>query len=235
MEVKAGKFDRGARVREGTYVLLEVCDDGKGMDSETQRRIYDPFFTTKEAGEGVGLGLSVVHGIVDVHDGIIAVSSQPDEGATFSIYLPVVGDLEALGAEVSAEAIDVAERRILCIDDEAAIVDVTERLLVRLGFVVTGLCDPEIGASVFEKSPNDFDAVMVDYFMPKMTGLEVIRRIRAVRSDLPIILSSGNIDENIRKAASNAGVRAFLDKPYSNEDLSAVLRKVLARADEIVA
>ena len=235
VEVKAGKFDRGARVREGTYVLLEVCDDGKGMDSETQRRIYDPFFTTKEAGEGVGLGLSVVHGIVDVHDGIIAVSSQPDEGATFSIYLPVVGDLEALGAEVSAEAIDVAERRILCIDDEAAIVDVTERLLVRLGFVVTGLCDPEIGASVFEKSPNDFDAVMVDYFMPKMTGLEVIRRIRAVRSDLPIILSSGNIDENIRKAASNAGVRAFLDKPYSNEDLSAVLRKVLARADEIVA
>ena len=219
--------DRHARIRKGTYVLLEVSDDGKGMDKEIQRRIYDPFFTTKDAGQGVGLGLSVVHGIVDVHDGIIGLSSQVGLGTTFSVHLPVVENIGPSADELLSRAIDGAGRRVLCIDDEASIVDVTERLLERLGFAVTGVTDPNVGAAIFEKAPEDFDVVMVDYFMPKLTGLELIRRIRAIRTDLPIILSSGNIDENIRKAAHRDGVRAFLDKPYSNETLSRTLQQVL--------
>jgi len=201
------------------------------MDKEIQRRIYDPFFTTKDAGQGIGLGLSVVHGIVDLHDGMISLSSKVGLGSTFSIHFPVVEDLEPLGDEVLSKTIDGAGRRVLCIDDEASIVDVTERLLERLGFVVTGVTDPEMGAAIFEKAPSDFDVVMVDYFMPKLTGLELIRKIRAIRKDLPIILSSGNIDENIRKAADSDGVQAFLDKPYSYEALSLVMQQVLGNGN----
>ncbi|MBT5707164.1 MAG: PAS domain S-box protein, partial [Verrucomicrobia bacterium] len=192
VDVKDGDINRRVQLRNGSYVLLEVSDDGKGMDKEIQRRIFDPFCTTKDAGQGIGLGLSVVHGIVDLHDGMISVSSRAGIGSTFSIHLPVVEDLELLDGEVLSEAIEGNGRRVLCIDDEASIVDVTERLLERLGFVVTGMTDPEMGAAIFEKAPSEFDVVMVDYFMPKLTGLELIRKIRAIRKDLPIILSSGN-------------------------------------------
>lgn len=231
VDVKDSDINRRVQLRNGSYLLLEVSDDGKGMDKEIQRRIYDPFFTTKDAGQGIGLGLSVVHGIVDLHDGMISLSSKIGQGSTFSIHLPVVEDLESLGDEVLSKAIDGAGRRVLCIDDEASIVDVTERLLERLGFVVTGVTDPEMGAAIFEKAPSDFDVVMVDYFMPKLTGLELIRKIRAIRKDLPIILSSGNIDENIRKAADSDGVQAFLDKPYSYEALSLVMQQVLGNGN----
>ena len=157
---------------------------------------------------------------------MIGVSSQVGQGSTFSIHLPVVENLEPFDDEVLSKSVDGAGCRVLCVDDEASIVDVTERLLKRLGFVVTGMTDPVMGAAIFERAPSDFDVVMVDYFMPKLTGLELIRK------DLPIILSSGNIDENIRKAAHRDGVEVFLDKPYSNDALSSALQQALASGKE---
>ncbi len=227
VEVERPVLTAGRQLRTGNYVLLQVSDDGQGMDEETQRRIYDPFYTTKEAGQGIGLGLSVVHGIVDVHDGRIAVTSEVGVGSTFSIHLPIVSDLESLTPISSIREINGAGRRVLCIDDEASILDVTERMLKRFGFSVTSVSDPERAVDGFEQAPGDFHMVLVDYFMPRMTGLDVVRRIHGLRGDIPIVLSSGNIDERTKRAAREEGVTGFLDKPYSTAELTDVVRKVL--------
>ncbi len=221
----------GARdLRKGAYTLLQVKDNGKGMDPETLGRIYDPFFTTKEAGQGVGLGLSVVHGIVDVHDAQILVESRLGEGTTFSVYFPIINEDESAEPVSAATRLDGNGKRILCIDDEVSILEVTQRILQRQGFEVTAISEPERAIEVFERNPNGFDLVLADYFMPKLTGLDVARRIRSLNQELPIILSSGNISETTRESADQSGVGAILDKPYSSVELSKVLLDVFGRS-----
>ena len=170
----------------GRTVRLAVSDNGPGMDAATLERIFEPFFTTKAAGEGTGLGLSVVHGIVQAHEGAIVVDSQPGKGATFTLYLPAAEAAAGAPApEESASAAAAPRRRsdsgqhILYLDDDESLVLLVKRLLERRGYRVSGYTDQREALAALRADPAAFDLVVTDYNMPGMSGLDVAREVRA--------------------------------------------------------
>ena len=191
---------------------LSVMDTGAGMDGATRKRIFEPFYTTKPMGEGTGLGLAVVHGIVQTHGGEITVESTPGTGTTFTIYLPIMKSGGAApAAEVHAAARPftlkpLKKRRILYLDDDDALNYVVHRLLVRRGYCVSRFTDQLLALAAVRAHPADFDVVLTDHNMPGMSGLDVAREMKAIRPDLPIILTSGYIDETLQAQAAEAGI-----------------------------
>jgi PAS domain S-box-containing protein len=218
----------------GPTVRLAVTDDGHGMDAGTQARIFEPFFTTKPVDMGTGLGLSVVHGIVQAHDGAIVVSSQPGKGSTFTIHLPAAGSCDVAASpstshRQSPAPIDSAPQHILYLDDDKAVALVTQRLLERRGFRVTAFLDPAEALAALRADPARFDMVVTDNNMPGLSGLDVAREVRAIRSDLPVAVASGFIDEDLRVQAAGAGVRELIFKADGlNEFCDAVGRLSVA-------
>lgn len=227
LEVSGAMARENSDLHQGPYLCLAVRDDGAGMDESLVKRAFDPFFTTKEPGNGTGLGLSVVDGIVRDHDGKIRVESSPGMGSTFSILLPAVEDLNALSAptEESGEG-----RRILYVDDEESLVHIAERALKRLDYQCSGFNDPVAGRQSFAAAPENFDAVIVDFNMPKLNGLKLIEEIRRIRPETPIILSSGNFTAGIIARAEAMGVTEFLFKPHSTKALNTSLQRVLSQS-----
>jgi signal transduction histidine kinase/ActR/RegA family two-component response regulator len=202
---------------------LTVSDDGPGMDAATLERIFDPFFTTKPTDEGTGLGLSVVHGITQAHDGAITVSSEPGNGAVFTLYFPATEDAAASTAQRTATA-DRPEQapgkqRIAYIDDETALVVVTSRLLERRGFRVKGYSNQQAALDAIRADPLSFDVVVTDYNMPGMSGLDIARELRQIRAGLPVAVASGFVDEVLREQAVEAGVREVILKASAVEDM----------------
>jgi PAS domain S-box-containing protein len=227
---------RGGRVdlRPGRYACLTVCDTGPGIDRATRSRIFEPFFTTKPVGEGTGLGLAVVHGIVQDHGASIAVHSVPAEGTTFRIYFAAV---EAPAPAVAELAPDRAPahgqgRHILYIDDDEAIVFLMTRLLERQGYRVSGYTDARAALAAVRAEPDAFDLAVTDYNMPGMSGLEVARALREIRADLPVALASGYITEELRAEAPAAGVIELVYKPNTVEELCEMVAR-LAHAQPI--
>jgi CheY-like chemotaxis protein len=218
--------------RPGVTVSLAVSDDGPGMDEATLLRIFEPFFTTKPAGEGTGLGLSVVHGIVQTHDGVIAVESQPGMGSTFTLYLPAVAP--TLGGESLEEGVTVTApaqspdgaQHILYIDDDEALVFLIKRILERRGYRISGYVDQREALAALRADPAAFDLVVTDYNMPGMSGLDVARQIRMIRADLPVAVASGFIDEALRLHAAGAGVRELIFKANAAEELGEAFTRV---------
>ncbi len=212
----------------GRYVRLVVSDDGTGMNDTTLERIFDPFFTTKEPGVGTGLGLSVVHGIVKDHSGFISVSSTPGAGATFAILFPeYAGETEA--AEPRTRDLHRGSgEHVLFLDDEEALVRLTKRLLERLGYRVTGFSDAEQALASVRDDPARFDLAITDLNMPGLSGVEVAELLRMIRPDLPVILTSGNISDNLRESAALAGVGHVLHKPSTAEELAEVVHRCLS-------
>jgi PAS domain S-box-containing protein len=223
--------------RPGRAVRLAVSDDGPGMDAATLERIFEPFFTTKAVDEGTGLGLSVVHGIVQAHDGAIVVESQPGQGATFSLYLPgAEAEPGAPAAEQSTAATaatpDTARGgRILYLDDDEALVFLTQRLLERSGFSVSAHTDQSEALTALRDDPAGFDLVVTDYNMPGMSGLDVARAVRAIRADLAVAIASGFIDETLRAQAEDAGVRELIFKANAAEDLCEAVARLAQTVD----
>ena len=231
---------RGGRValRPGRYACVTVRDTGPGMNPATRSRIFEPFFTTKPVGKGTGLGLAVVHGIIQDHGASIAVQSAPGEGASFRIYFPAAG--QAVGpvpgeGEQSRAArkedgetpvLQGAGKSILYVDDDEAIVLLMTRLLERQGYRVSGYTDPREALAVVRAQPGKFDLVVTDYNMPNMSGLEVSRALRDIRADLPVALASGYITEELRVQAPAAGVRELIYKPNTVDDLCAVVARL---------
>lgn len=209
------------RLHPGRYARLCVSDDGEGMDSGTLDRIFEPFFTTKPAGLGTGLGLSVVHGIVESHDGVIHVESELGKGTRFYIFLPAV-EVEA-PAEVSPAAPLICGhgQRILFLDDEAPLVDLSVRMLKRLGYQVEAFTHPNASLAAFCADPGRFDMVITDLHMPGMSGLEFAQGVRRLSSAIPIVLSSGFMSEDIVQKARTVGINQLLHKPSSLQDFSA--------------
>jgi CheY-like chemotaxis protein len=200
-------------------VRLSVQDTGPGISAEIVERIFEPFFTTKPVNEGTGLGLSVVHGIVDGHEGVIAVTSTVGVGTTFDIYLPVatagaVSKVSALPATTAGNpaAKQATGLRILYLDDDEAIVFLTSRLLGRKGFRVCPFTDQREALDAVRATPNAFDVVVTDYNMPGISGVEVAGQIRAIRDDLPVVIASGFVDEDLQTRAAAAGVKALIFK-----------------------
>ncbi|MBI3376548.1 MAG: PAS domain S-box protein [Betaproteobacteria bacterium] len=211
----------------GSYASLTVRDNGAGMDAATRARIFEPFFTTKPAGEGTGLGLSVVHGIVREHEGSIEVESVPGEGAAFHVYFPAAAapaSAEIAHAPVAATP-QAQGKHVLYVDDDEAIVFLTKRMLERQGYRVSAFTDPRDAVAAVDAAPGRFDLVVTDYNMPGMSGLELAGVLREIRADLPVAVASGYITEELRAKAPAAGVSELIYKPDTvNELCDAVAR-----------
>ena len=211
----------------GPYVRLAVGDTGTGMDAATQARIFEPFFTTKAQGEGTGLGLSVVYGIVRHHHGAIRVTSEIGRGTTFEIYLPAsAGTSEETSPEPPAIPRGHHER-IFLIDDEPVVIRTGQLALTHLGYAAVGETNVRLALARLQRDPQAFDLVISDQTMPGMTGLELAELIRALRPDLPVIITSGHSETLTAESIQAAGVREVLAKPYLLSDLSAAIRRHL--------
>jgi len=215
----------------GPYVRLSVGDDGCGMDGATMERIFDPFFSTKGPGQGTGLGLSVVHGIMKSYKGAVTVYSQPGKGTTFRLYFPVhAGAQPAAAQPAAADAPQITPargERVLFIDDEDALVFLVTRLLKQLGYAVAAYSDPNDALQAFRAAPHDFDVAVTDLSMPAMSGFAFARALLAVRPDIPILMTSGYVRPEDRRMAEQIGIREVILKPDTVEELSGALDRVL--------
>jgi CheY-like chemotaxis protein len=217
-------------VPPGDYAHLSVTDTGQGMDVATQARIFEPFFSTKARGLGTGLGLSVVHGIVASHQGYIAVRSRPGGGTTFDLHFPVTeADHEDVTVPAAPEEAARGQgQRVMYIDDDEVMLLMVSQLLERLGYRGTCLSDPAVALATLEAHPGAFDIVVSDYNMPQMTGLDVARALRASAADLPVVISSGFISDELRLAAAALDVVELMRKENTLEELGALLGRVLS-------
>ena len=210
----------------GRYVQLTVSDTGEGMDKTTIERIFEPFFTTKPVGEGTGLGLSVVLGIVQRHKGTMTVYSEMGKGTRFMIYLPVAtGDLS--DKEQPVEQLPRGSARILLVDDEPKLVNMENDSLQYLGYAVTPFTDSREALEAFANKPDGFDLVLTDQMMPGLTGTELIAEIRKIRPGIPAILCSGYSDHLTEEETLTMNINDFLAKPISISEMALALQRVL--------
>ena len=210
----------------GQYVRVTVSDNGAGMDRATLERIFDPFFTTKPAGQGTGLGLSVVHGIMRSHQGAISVESEPGGGSTFRLYFPAADEHAIATPDTQREAPRGAGQRILYVDDEESLVYLASRVLERLGYQVAGFTDPAKALQTFRQNPSGFDVVVTDLSMPGMSGFHLARALLDVRPDTPVLMTSGYVRPQDREAAQQLGIRELMLKPDTIEELGHALARL---------
>jgi PAS domain S-box-containing protein len=214
----------------GHYVMLTVRDTGQGIEPQILGRIFEPFFTTKGVGEGTGMGLAVVHGIVKSHDGDITVSSQPGEGTTFTIFLPKIVREEKSTAEVLTP-IPTGRGRILVIDDESMLVNLIKEMLESLGYEAIARNSSLEALQIFRSQPEKFDLVITDQTMPQMTGMELSQEFRRIRPDMPIILCTGFSETISEEKIKAVGINELLMKPIVMRNLAEAVRKVLDNKD----
>ncbi len=216
-------------LRPGSHVLLTVRDTGSGIDPAVMGRIFEPYFTTRELGGGTGMGLAIVHGIVKEHGGAVTVTSSPREGTLFRIYFPRVAEQPLVTASSASIETDLprGSEHLLLVDDEDVLAQVFEQLLTKLGYRVTACTDGNKALKIFQANPQDFDLVITDMTMPRMTGVKLARKLLRLRPNIPIILSSGYSDLISSADAQRVGIRDFLAKPISLENLAIKVRQVL--------
>jgi signal transduction histidine kinase/ActR/RegA family two-component response regulator len=210
----------GLGLPAGDYALVEVADTGSGIAPEHLERIFDPFFTTKELGKGTGLGLAVVHGLVNGSGGAIRVTSRPDEGTRFRIWLPTAGRASSSSVQAAQPA---SAPRVLLVDDEPVVLDVIGQLLEACGARVHQFDSPTAASAWFSGHPNDVDLAMLDGNMPELAGWQLARRLREARPGLRIVAMTGAATTEARAAWQAAGVSELLHKPVRRDRLLAVL------------
>jgi len=213
-------------IEPGVYIKLTVSDSGHGIPSHALDRIFDPFFTTKDIGEGTGMGLAVVHGIVGSNGGTVTVSSDPGQGSTFRVYLPVLErHLEPQGENEGP--ISIGTERILLVDDEQTIADIGKQTLESLGYDVTTRTGSIEALELFKAQPDRFDLVITDMTMPDMTGDMLTRELIRIKPDIPVILCTGFSNRIDDQKAMTLGIRAFVLKPIVKRKLAEIVRKVM--------
>jgi PAS domain S-box-containing protein len=209
----------------GRYLRLTVRDTGCGMDVEVLERIFEPFFTTKKWGHGTGLGLALVQGIVSELGGAIDVASRPGSGSTFQLYLP---RSDAIAPTAAAALPKGAGQQVLVVEDETPLMLLVEEMLATLGYEPAGFTHPTEGLDEFRAEPSRFDAVVLDYLMPDMTGTELTKRLRGLRPDIPIVLVSGYEGPLLLHEAVGAGIEHVITKPLNLQQLAEAMSKALA-------
>ncbi|MDH3601946.1 MAG: ATP-binding protein [Candidatus Tectomicrobia bacterium] len=219
---------QNASLKPGPHVCLTVRDTGHGMTPDVCARIFDPFFTTKKEGDGTGMGLAVVHGIVTSHGGAITVMSTPNQGSLFTVYLPQLVET-AVGDTLPEEPLPYGQGMILFVDDEVALAQAAHSMLTRMGYTVTTCTNSEQALATFQASPDQFDLVITDQTMPELTGENLARALRQIRPNLPIILCTGFSHVMTPEKAQGLKLDAFLMKPLTMQGLGQAVQCVLAR------
>ncbi len=215
-------------IKTGKYMKLMVSDNGHGMDPATVERIFDPYFTTKKPGEGTGMGLAVVQGIIKNLGGSISVYSEPGVGTTFSVYLPKTGEIVTPAVEIM-ETLPHGKERILFVDDECELAELGKEMLETVGYLVTTQTSSIKALEAFREHPDDFDLVITDMTMPALTGLELSKELLNIRPKLPIIMCTGFSDALLGDQHKSEGICEILMKPYAINHLAKTIREVLAR------
>ena len=233
LEVSLSRASAEAAVPGGLHGLadgdcwkLTVSDTGQGMDQSTQERAAEPFFTTKQPGEGTGLGLSVVHGIVESHRGLLQVNSTPGQGTTIDVYLPVAGQAVFPGVPEAPPGLVTGSGRILFVDDEPTLVLWARKALGRLGYTVTTFTRSEEAYEAFRCAPGDFDLLVTDLTMPGMDGIRLAVQMRTLRPDLPVVLCTGRRERLDAARADDLEIQRILVKPVSLVDLATTLHEL---------
>jgi signal transduction histidine kinase/ActR/RegA family two-component response regulator len=213
-------------LQKGKYLKLTIRDVGSGMDNETKGRIFEPFFTKRKVGEGTGLGLSVVHGIVTGYNGGITVESVPEKGTSFTVYFPEY-DKRILKRKLQNYKLIKGKEHILFVDDEKDITTMANRMLSRLGYVVTTISDSVNAYDEFMKQPELYDLVITDQVMPNMMGSQLATKIRQIKPDIKIIIITGYSDSISAEKIKELGFNGFIIKPLILRDLSNTIRNVI--------
>jgi len=218
----------------GPHIRLSVSDTGCGMDAATLERVFEPFFTTKPVGQGTGLGLSVVHGILRAHAGEVQVRSSVGSGSEFTLYFPVADQPTAvLLPPVVADSGSGSGQRVMYVDDDEALVFLVKRLLTRKGYQVITHCDPRQAAAALRADPLQCDLLVTDFNMPGYSGIDLLREVRAIRPTLPVALASGYVTPDIERDALAAGARALIHKPNDVDELCSTVQRLLAQAGSV--
>jgi CheY-like chemotaxis protein/two-component sensor histidine kinase len=221
----------GETIEGRDWVVIEVSDNGPGMNDETLRRAFEPFFTTKPPGEGTGLGLSVAHGVVSAHGGRIELASRPGLGTQVRVLLPrlaaVVPEAGAMPPMYSDDGTE-CQGRVLLVDDDEVVRLVCAELLRRAGHTVTALAQADEALGAVRADPGAFDLVVTDYNMPQVSGVQLAESLRVLAPSVPVVLISGYLDEAGRERAQRAGVCAFIDKQHLAEQLLPEVRLALS-------
>jgi len=208
------------------YVALTVSDSGHGMEPEIAERIFDPYFTTKGVGEGSGMGLSVVHGIIKDHGGVVRVESEPGKGSSFEVFLPVlVRDVEPSSEPFAT--LPTGSEHILFVDDEQALADLGKRMLQHLGYQVTVRTSSIEALEAFKAQPDKYDLLVTDMTMPNMTGKDLSRELLRIRPGFPIILCTGFSEMITEDSAKQMGIKAFVMKPLVLREIAETVRRTL--------
>ncbi|MCF8075139.1 MAG: PAS domain S-box protein [Desulfotignum sp.] len=227
-------FDPGSKketvdLKPGDYIQIKVSDTGTGIPDKIINSIFDPYFTTKKPGEGTGMGLSVVHGIVETYGGKITADSTPGKGSTFTIYLPITKKRH-LDHVYKPEELPAGSEKILYVDDEAAIAKMGKRMLEQIGYSIETRTDSLDALELFRSKPNDFDLVITDMTMPRMTGDVLASEVMGIRPDIPVILCTGFSKKIFDESTTDIGIKAIVNKPFKKAKLAKTIRMVLDEA-----
>ena len=226
VSIEAGVMGTAPQLKPGPYLRLTVRDTGGGMAPEVISRMYDPYYTTKEKGKGTGLGLSVVHGIIKAYNGAIEVDSKPGDGTIFNVYVPAIKRKELQQMPINGP-LPRGSETIMLVDDEPPLLEIAEQMLKSLGYVIKTCANGSEALTLFQEASDTFDMVISDVTMPRMTGYELARRLLSIKMELPIILCSGFSSTRSRDLVTEAGVKAFLTKPFLVEELAVAVRQAL--------
>jgi len=219
---------RNPDLRPGNHARLTVSDSGHGMDATTQERIFEPFFTTKPQGEGSGLGLSVVHGIVKSHEGAISVYSEVGRGTSFNIYFPAAKGSESSRTEHLTRNFPLGDgEHVLFVDDEPSLIECGQKMLQRLGYRVTTANSGSAALELIRSRPKTFDCIITDFTMPDLSGTALARECRTLIPTTPIILMSGYCGVLTADALRSQGIHELILKPFTPHIIAEALRRVL--------
>jgi CheY-like chemotaxis protein len=233
--IDGANLEHLGETRDRRYVCLEVNDTGIGMDEGIQKRIFEPFFTTKGIGHGTGLGLSVVYGIVESHKGFIDLESNPGSGTSFKLYFPLrlLGETPATNQiiKTSFETTEGTNGRgtILVVEDERNMMKLLYKVLERHGYKILTASDGETAVETYQHSKEAIDVVVLDLGLPKMTGREVLRHIKNENPDVKVVIASGYLEPEVKSEIDRAGVKYFVPKPYSPDEVVQALQSLIEK------
>ncbi len=227
-EIYATDVDNEPGVSPGPFIVLEVSDTGQGMNHATVERIFEPYFTTKEVGKGTGLGLAVIHGIIQDYHGFIKVKSELGGGTIIQVHIPAVEEKTSTPKEIETiKQLPGGTEQILIVDDESTLVNLHKTMFERLGYNVTTTTKSIEALAKIRANPDQFDLIITDQTMPELTGAELAKEILSIRPDIPIILCTGYSSVFSQEDALEIGIKKYVTKPVNREEFVKIIREVL--------